>query len=139
MYWQNLEQNLQQKLTESSVDANVGLDQLSKRLDGQARSNEVTASVLESLTQKIDELSANFSSVQADMQRWKTMEVEYNAENMEEDATNMGNATASVPMSVNPSHFHPLLHFWRNIRNPASSAHSISDHASISDIPSFIR
>ena len=29
----NLEQNLQKKITESSVDAHVGLDQLSKRLD----------------------------------------------------------------------------------------------------------
>ena len=98
----NLEQNLQEKITESSVDANVGLDQLSKRLDEQAKSNEVTTSVLDSLVQKIDQLSENMSSVQADMQRWKTLETEYNTENMEEDATDMGNATASVPMSVTP-------------------------------------
>ena len=50
----NLEQNLQRKITESSIDANVGLDQLSKRLDEQAKSNEVPASVLDSLVQKID-------------------------------------------------------------------------------------
>ena len=31
----NLEQNLQRKITESSVDANVGLDKLSKRLEEQ--------------------------------------------------------------------------------------------------------
>ena len=49
-----LEQNLQQKITENSVDAHVGLDQLSKRLDEQAKSNEVTASVLDNLVQKID-------------------------------------------------------------------------------------
>ena len=97
-----LEQTLQHKITESSVDAHVGLDQLSKRLDEQAKSNEVTASVLDSLVQKIDQLSGNFSSVQADMQRWKTLEAEYNAENMDEDVTDVGNATVSVPMSVTP-------------------------------------
>ena len=49
----NLEQNLQKKITESSVDAHVGLDQLlSKRLDEQVKSNEVTASVLDNLVQK---------------------------------------------------------------------------------------
>ena len=42
------------------------------------------------------------STVQAEMQRWKHAEEEYNAENMEKDATHMGNATASVPMSVTP-------------------------------------
>ena len=30
------------------------------------------------------------------------MEIEYNAENMEEDVTDVGNATTSVPMSINP-------------------------------------
>ena len=38
-----LEQNLRKKITESSVDAHVGLDQLSKRLEEQVKSNEVTA------------------------------------------------------------------------------------------------
>ena len=80
----------------------MGLDQLSKRLDEQTKSNEVTASVLDSLTQKIDQLSENFSTVQADLHRWKTMEAEYNAEHMEEDVTDVGNAVASVPMFVNP-------------------------------------
>ena len=98
----NLEQNLQRKITESSVDTNVGLDQLSKRLDEQAKSNEVTASVLDNLVQKIDQLSESMSTVQAEMQRWKHAEEEYNAENMEEDATDVGNATASVPMSGIP-------------------------------------
>ena len=70
----NLEQNLQRKITESSVDAHVGLDQLSKRLDEQVKSNEVTTSVLDSLVQKIDQLSENMTSVQAEMQRWKHAE-----------------------------------------------------------------
>ena len=42
------------------------------------------------------------SSLQAEMQRWKHAEEEYNAENMEEDATDMRNVTASVPMSATP-------------------------------------
>ena len=42
------------------------------------------------------------SSVQADIQRWKTLETEYNTENMEEDVTDVGNATTSVPMSITP-------------------------------------
>ena len=107
----NLEQNLQKKITESSVDANVGLDQLSKRLDEQVKSNEVTASVLDNLAQKIDQLSANLSSVQTDMQRWKHAEEEYNAENMEEDVTDMGNATVSVPMSASPLTSTPYFTF----------------------------
>ena len=65
----NLEQNLQKKITESSVDAHVGLDQLSKRLDEQVKSKEVTASVLDNLVQKIDQLSENMTSVQTEMQR----------------------------------------------------------------------
>ena len=65
----NLDQNLQKKITESSVDAHVGLDQLSKRLDKQVKSNEVTASVLDNLVQKIDQLSENMSTVQTEMQR----------------------------------------------------------------------
>ena len=98
----NLEQNLQRKITESSVDANVSLDQLSKRLDEQVKSNEVTASVLDNLVQKIDQLSENMTSVQAEMQGWKHAEEEYNAENMEEDVTDVGSVVASVPMSVSP-------------------------------------
>ena len=98
----NLEQNLQKKITESFVDAHVGLDQLSKRLDEQVKSNEVTTSVLDNLVQKIDQLSENMATVQAEMQRWKHAEEEYNAENIEEDVTDMGNATASVPMSATP-------------------------------------
>ena len=42
------------------------------------------------------------STIQAEMQRWKHAEEEYNAENMEEDVTDVGNAVASVPMSVTP-------------------------------------
>ena len=98
----NLEQNVQRKITESFVDANVGLNPLPKRLYEQVKSNEVTASVLDNLVQKIDQLSENMSSVQAEMQRWKHAEEEYNAENIEEDVTDVGNAVASVPMSVIP-------------------------------------
>ena len=39
------------------------------------------------------------------------MEAEYNAENMEEDVTDVGNATASVPMSVNPPASTPYFVF----------------------------
>ena len=87
----------------------MGLDQLSKRLDEQIKSNEVIASVLDTLTQKIDQLSESFSTVQADMQRWKTLEAEYNAENIEEDITDEGNAIASVPMSITPPTSTPLF------------------------------
>ena len=65
----NLEQNLQKKITESFVDTHVGLDQLTKRLDEEMKSNEVPASVLDNLVQKIDQLSENMSTVQAEMQR----------------------------------------------------------------------
>ena len=58
--------------------------------------------MLDSLTQKIDQLSGSLSTVQADLQRWKHAEVEYDAGNVEEDMTDVGNATASVPMSVTP-------------------------------------
>ena len=87
------------------------LDQLSKRLDEQAKSNEMTASVLDNLVQKIDQLSENMSTVQAEMQRWKRAEEEYNAENMEEDVTDVGNAVASVPISVNPPASTPYFVF----------------------------
>ena len=98
-------------IAKSSVDAHVGLDQLLKWLDEQTKSNEVTTSVLDSLTQKIDQLSENFSTVQADLQRWKTMEAEYNAENMEEDITDVGNTTVSVSMSVHPPASTPYFVF----------------------------
>ena len=75
----------------------MGLEQLSKRLNEQSRSNEVAASVLDSLAQKLDQLSGNFSTVQADLQRWKNAEEEYNAENMEDDMPDVGNTIVSVP------------------------------------------
>ena len=84
---------------------------MSKRLDEQAKSSEVTASVLDNLVQKIDQLSENFSSVQADMQRWKTLGAEYNAENIEEDITDEGNAIVSVPMSITPPTSTPYFVF----------------------------
>ena len=57
---------------------------------------------MNTLTQKIDQLSRSFSSVQADLQKWKTLEAKYNAENMEEDITDVRNTTVSVPMSAIP-------------------------------------
>ena len=64
------------------------------------------------------------SAVQADMQRWKTIEVEYNAEHMEEDVTDVGNATASVPMSVNPLTSTPYFIFGETteIQSPQPTA-----------------
>ena len=51
------------------------------------------------------------STVQAEMQRWKHAEEEYNTENMEEDVTDVGNAVASVPMSANPPASTPYFVF----------------------------
>ena len=45
-----LEQSLQQKIAKINNDAQVGIDQLSKRLDVQAKSNEDIASALKTLT-----------------------------------------------------------------------------------------
>ena len=69
-----MEQNLQQQIAENTVDASVGMEKLTKRVEEQSKDNEATIAVLTSLTQKIDQLSGNLSTVQADMQRWKTME-----------------------------------------------------------------
>ena len=77
----------------------MGIEHLSKRLEEQSKTNEDTVSVLNSLAQKIDQLSGKFSTVQADLQRWKAMEAEYNAENMEDVMPEMGNTTISVPMT----------------------------------------
>ena len=63
LYWPDMEQSLQQKIAESTSDSSVGIGQLSKRLDEQSKSNEVNTSALNSLTQKIDQLSASFSIV----------------------------------------------------------------------------
>ena len=97
-----MEQNLQQQISEKTVDTSIGMEKLTERLEEQSHNNEVTLKVLDSLTKKIDQLSENLSTIQADFQRWKTLEVQYNAENMEEDMTDVGNTTVSVPMSVTP-------------------------------------
>ena len=97
-----MEQNLQQQIGENTVDASVGMEKLTKRVEEQSKDNEATIAVLTSLTQKIDQLSGNLSTVQADLQRWKNAEAEYNAENMEEDIADVGNTTVSVPMFVTP-------------------------------------
>ena len=84
------------------MDTSVGLKKLAERLEEQFYNNEVTVKVLDSLTKKIDELSGNLSTIQADFQRWKTLEVQYNAENMEEDMTYVGNTTVLVTTSITP-------------------------------------
>lgn len=45
-----LEQNLNQKTAKSTSDAHVGIEQVSKSLDGQSKANEATVSALNSLT-----------------------------------------------------------------------------------------
>ena len=67
--------------------------------------------VLDSLTKKIDQLTGNLSTIQADFQRWKTLEVQYNTENMEEDMTDVGNTTVLVPMFVTPPTSTPSFAF----------------------------
>ena len=97
-----MEQNLQKQMAENTVNTSVEVAQLTKKMEEQSGSNGVTVKVLESLTQKVDQLSGNLLMVQADLQRWKHAEAAYEAENMEEDVTDVGNAIASVPMSVTP-------------------------------------
>ena len=134
-----LEQNLQKKITESSVDAHVGLDQLSKRLEEQVKSTEVTAWVLDNLVQKIDQLSQNMTSFQAEMQRWKHAEEEYNAENMEEDVTDVGNAVASVPMSVSPLTSTPYFIFGETAEiQPPQPTASLTMPTPVTLPPSFV-
>ena len=79
----NIEQSLQRKIAESISTAHVGIEQLSKRLEEKSKANKATALVLDNLAQKIDQLSGNFSTIQADLQRWKAVEAECNAKNME--------------------------------------------------------
>ena len=86
----------------NTVNASIEVAQLTKKVEEQSCNNEATVKLLDSLTQKIDQLSGSLSTVQADLQLWKQAEAEYDAGNVEEDMTDVGNATASVPMSVTP-------------------------------------
>ena len=134
-----LEYSLQQKTTESSIDAHVGIDQLLRRLDEQSKANEDTTSALNTLTQKIDELITSFSSVQADLQRWKAFEAEYNAENMEDDTPEMGNTTVSVPLTVTPPPFIPSFVFGETTEiQPAQPTVSQTAPVSTTFSPTFI-
>ena len=134
-----LEQYLQQKITESTSDAHMGLEQLSKRLEKQSKTNEDTVSVLNSLAHKIDQLSGNFSTVQADLRRWKNIEAEYNAENMEDDMPEMGNMAASVPMTVIPPVSMPTFVFGETAEiQPAQPMVSQTAPASTNFSPIFI-
>ena len=99
----SMEQNLQKQMTENIVNASIEVAQLTKKVEEQSCNNEVAVKVLDSLTQKIDQLSGNLSTIQADLQQWKQAEVEYDVEKVEEDMTDVGNAVASVPMSATPS------------------------------------
>ena len=107
----SVEQNLQKQMAENSVNASIEVAQLTKKVEEQTCNNEVTVKVLDSLTQKIDQLSGNLSTIQADLQRWKQAEAEYDAGNVEEDMTDVGNAVASVPMSATPSTSTPRFVF----------------------------
>ena len=104
-----MEQNLQKQMAENTVNASIEVAQLTKKVEEQSCNNEVTVKLLDSLTQKIDQLSGSLSTVQADLQRWKQAEAEYDAGNVEEDMTDVGNATASVPMSLTPLTTIPVL------------------------------
>ena len=48
-----MEQNLQQQIAEKTVDASVGMEKLTKRVEEQSKDNEVTIATLTSLTQKL--------------------------------------------------------------------------------------
>ena len=98
----SMEKNLQNQMAANTVNASIEVAQLTKKVEEQSCNNEATVKLLDSLTQKIDQLSGSLSTVQADLQRWKQAEAEYDAGNVEEDMTDVGNATASVPMSVTP-------------------------------------
>ena len=71
-------------------------------MDDQSKANEDTALALNTLAEKNDQLSGSFATVEADLQRWKNAEEEYNAENMEDDIPYVGNTTLLVPMSITP-------------------------------------
>ena len=107
----SVEQNLQKQMAENSVNASIEVAQLTKKVEEQTCNNEVTVKVLDSLTQKIDQLSGNLSIIQADLQQWKQAEAEYDAGNVEEDMIDVGNAVASVPMSATPSTSTPRFVF----------------------------
>ena len=107
----SMEKNLQNQMASNTVNASIEVAQLTKKVEEQSCNNEVIVKVLDSLTQKIDQLSGNLSMVQADLQRWKHAEAAYEAENMEEDMTDVGNAVASVPVSATPSTSTPKFVF----------------------------
>ena len=57
----SVEQNLQKQMAENSVNASIEVAQLTKKVEEQSCHNEVIVNVLDSLTQKIDQLSGNLS------------------------------------------------------------------------------
>ena len=69
----SMEQNLQKQMAENIVNASIEVAQLTKKVEEQSYNNEVIVKLLESLTQKIYQLSGNLSRVQADLQRWKVL------------------------------------------------------------------
>ena len=73
------------------------------------------------------------------MQRWKHAEEEYNAENMEEDVTDVGSATASVPMSVTPLTSTPYFIFGETAEiQPPQPTASQTMPVSVTFPPSFV-
>ena len=107
----SMEKNLQNQMAANTVNASIEVAQLTKKVEEQSCNNEATVKLLDSLTQKIDQLSGSLSTVQADLQRWKQAEAEYDAGNVEEDMTDVGNVVASVPMSATPSTSTPRFVF----------------------------
>ena len=70
----SMDQNLQKQMAEDTMNASIEVAQLTQKVEEQSCDNEVTVKVLDSLTQKIDQLSGNLSTIQADLQRWKQAE-----------------------------------------------------------------
>ena len=50
------------------------------------------------MLQKIDQLNEKFSTVQADLLRWKMKEEDFDAEHMEDVTPDMGNTAVTVPI-----------------------------------------
>ena len=107
----SMEQNLQKQMAENAVNTLAEVAQLTKKVEEQSCNNEVIVKVLDSLTQKIDQLSGNLSMVQADLQRWKHAEAAYEAENMEEDVTDVGECSSISTHVCNPFYFYPRFVF----------------------------
>ena len=59
----SIRQNLQKQMAENTVNTSVEVAQLTKKVEEQSGNNEVTVKLLDSLTQKVDQLGGNLSMV----------------------------------------------------------------------------